>query len=614
MAKKKDNKMLLIIAIAILLLFILASKEKVITTEDGEEEITDSEVKSSGGGGGSGGVPPNGDPDEPCENCDLFWVENALSNAGPGFNIPEYLTRDGRLVPANNNPPAGHWECRGDCPDKNGNKQICKPRPKIIPGFDFNNRPMSKLEIEMECYCTLEDPCHIEFGNIFCERGIPEDRLLGILSSSIDGQYMGIAYSKIREHCRIATCEGGCSQSGDSCIMLKADDGTAKCECQSDTCHKELNILPAKADIVNNIDYNLLNGGSLKVNDFTDMSKLQLGSLSSNFRCAGNCIDSNKRCLKEGNDCICKTPEGPMPMPQPCSAVEVNGDSEWWKCLRGYCDQVPFCYAAGVPTPGWYMGSTFLKADNNCAGATAYCSAIGTRSQGWYSSYDDRLITYDNACDKKSPCFYNTVSNSCECSPYTSNCAWKVDWGSFSGQMSESNKPDKYCSGNCPYQLNIENVCQKTSTEFGEECKCSGTPTQDPCASICVNLGRNYKTGRTIQSYSECTNTVEEPYTDSSGRMCCCSFDSSGQDKCVGICQSGGFVTGWTVSSFSECDDPYVGYTQNYVDLCCCTQQGTSDMDNDGIPDNSDNCPSQPGTRLNNGCPLTKTTFSRLRR
>lgn len=567
---KITGSILLIIIIAIFLLMI-GNKEKTpkpLSIGKGGTSTEEDEF-NYGGNGGGGGVPPSGDPDEPCPNCDLFWVENALSNSKPPITIPEFLSKDGRLIPLDNqnNAPAGHWECRGDCPDKNGYKQICKPRPKLINPIDIN-RPghvPSRLDIEMECYCTLEEPCHLEFGNIFCERGIPEDKLKNILTSNVQGTYMNIDFSKIRDTCKIARCEGGCSITGEKCVFEteKTDFGDfyTKCECKGDTCHKVSTILPAKTDLINNINYNVRIGERLNVNDFA----LVTASPNGLFRCEGECMDTNKQCLKDGNDCICKTPEGPKPSVQACSAVQVNGDNDWWKCLKGYCDQVPYCYSVGVNTPGWYMGNTLLKADANCAGCVAYCGAIGTRSQGWYNSCDDRLISYDNSCNVKSPCFYNTYSNSCECTPYTSECSWNINWNEFNGQITDTNYPNKYCAGECDYSINVVNTCNKIDSTNGEICECSAIQTvEDRCVAICQNAG--YTTGREVQSYSNCM-PPEVPYSANNGAtLCCCA----------------------TISS------------------------GNGDMDNDGIPDNTDNCPTIAGLKLYNGCPTKTTTINRL--
>jgi len=504
----KKNKKMMWIIIAILAAFMLL---KVEVPLDGDGTITTSDISyGGGGGGGSGGVPPSGDPDEPCENCDLYYVENKLSNVGPGFAVDEFLTKDGRLVPADDTAPTGHWECRGECPDKNGNKQTCKPRPKLIDPADFNDLPHSKSELGqlMDCYCELAEPCQLNYGNVFCERGIPKNILKGVLVNNNQGEYLDIPYHRIREHCGVAKCEGGCAKSGDTCVM---DVDTKSCECKSDTCRKELNIYPSKYRITNNINYNLLDNKIARVRDFVDFGKI---SKISSFRCVGSCIDGNQECAKSGDDCVCKLPEivddeSPMPLAQPCSAIDVNGDDDWAKCLKGYCNQIPYCYPVGVDTPGWYLGRTLVKADNNCGGATAYCDAIGTRSEGWYDSSDDSRIMYDK-CSDKSPCFYNTYSNKCECTPYTRNCAWKVDWDSFSGDMRDGNYPTRDCEGNCESITNTGQQCNQVSVSAGEICKCEG-------------------------------GEVEE------------------------------------------------------------------DMDNDGIADNEDNCPTQPGTKLNHGCPVTIT-------
>ena len=579
---KKQNTGIIIAVVVIALLFLSSMQIGVDTTDttsDGEDTFT-ATGGEGGGGGGSGGVPPSGDPDEPCENCDLYYVENKLSDISPSFDVGEFLTKDGRLVPVDESAPAGHWECRGDCPDKNGYSQTCIPKPKLFDPADFNDLPTSKTDLQalMDCYCVLEDPCHLEYGNIFCERGIPENILEGVLSSNVNGKFMDISYAKIREHCGIARCEGGCAGTGEECIFVTENSETT-CECTSDDCRKVPNIYPVTAEIRQNVNYGVAIGEQLQVRDFIS-TRLQYNS----FKCEGTCIDGNEQCMKEGDDCVCKISVGEptMPMPQPCSAVEVNGDGEWWKCLKGYCNQVPYCYLVGVDVAGWYMGRTLVKADNDCGGAVAYCSAIGTRSQGWYDSSDDSRITYDNACNTKSPCFYNTFSNSCECTPYTSNCAWKVDWDSFSGDMRNGNYPTRDCKGNCPYQITVTGQeCVDFESPAGLMCKCEATDTD----------GQNGDDG-------------DVPY-------------------CYTYCQSLGYNGGrGPVDSYSECDiPPEVPTTDNYNNNCCCfsisSSDGDSDMDNDGIPDNEDECPNQFGYKLYRGCPssllsttvpVTKTT------
>jgi len=116
--------------------------------------------------------------------------------------------------------------------------------------------------------------------------------------------------------------------------------------------------------------------------------------------------------------------------------------------------------------------------------------------------------------------------------------------------------------------------CEQTYSSDGEICKCVAEPTDqgEPsgnCIQICQNIG--YSTGRNVGSYSECNIPPEVPYTDNYGTNCCCVTISSGGDD-----------------------------------------SGTGDMDNDGIPDNEDDCPTQYGTKLNRGCPTITTTTTKL--
>jgi len=299
MKDKKKMWVFIAIAVAVVLLFYSSGEDKATKSSQSSNET----FTYSSSGGGGGGVPPSGDPDEPCENCDLFWVENSLSEFRPGFEIDEYLTKDGRLVPEQEpgTGPTGHWECRGDCPDMNGYPQTCRPRPVFFDPAEFNDLPRSKTELGqlMDCYCELEEECHLEYGNIFCERGIPENILDDILVGDNEGRFMGIEYTKIREHCGIARCEGGCRVTGERCV-LEVEKGAfgdtfTSCTCQGDDCRKVLNIQPSQNRIRTQTNYGVQAGDTVRVRDYVDMQIVQ-GTYNIAFHCEGGCIDRDKEC------------------------------------------------------------------------------------------------------------------------------------------------------------------------------------------------------------------------------------------------------------------------------------------------------------------------------
>ena len=563
-----------------ILLFLLLSKCQ--TTEKKEATSSggtagDAVVTVTSGGGGGGGVPPNGDPDEVCENCQLIWIENSLSPLTPGFEIPEFVTKNGARVPASDgNAPTGHWECRGDCPLKNGNEQACKPFPKITNFNDFSNfRPHSRTELEslMECRCVLKDPCHIEYSNIFCDRGLPAELLESITTGNLktaNGDFMGITYAKIREHCGIAKCAGDCANAGDKCVFTTGSDNKLTCQCKGNTCAKVYDIFPIKSDLLNNAD-TLKIGSSVRLGDYAKLTTNI--NLNTPFHCEGGCVNTGEECQKSGSDCVCApVVSSGIPKPNTCSQIQVTEDYDWWKCLDGYCPSAPFCYGGTSYTRGWYLGDKLLKADNDCFGAVAYCSAIGTRSQGWYDSSDHSLISYDNTCNAGSPCFYNGYTGKCACTQYTDKCAWVVDWSSYSGTMNNANHPYRDCKGSC-YDVAVVKECKEVYAQYGDVCECKPTEGygEEPpiCYTHCQNLG--YNGGRQVNSMSECTIPPEVPTVDNYNNVCCCFSISSGDD----------------------------------------------DMDDDGIPDNVDRCPTVPGYKLYYGCasaltttPIVKTTFT----
>ena len=74
------------------------------------------------------------------------------------------------------------------------------------------------------------------------------------MSNTKTGTFLDIPYDKIRDHCKIARCTGGCPNSGEVCVkeINKDSDGTpvVSCECQADTCRKEYNFRLQEREVI----------------------------------------------------------------------------------------------------------------------------------------------------------------------------------------------------------------------------------------------------------------------------------------------------------------------------------------------------------------------------
>ncbi|MBU1204711.1 MAG: DNRLRE domain-containing protein [Nanoarchaeota archaeon] len=93
----------------------------------------------------------------------------------------------------------------------------------------------------------------------------------------------------------------------------------------------------------------------------------------------------------EGNDCYlaekyCDGKYVKTELSIPCP----NGCNDG-ACIKG---KEPYCSAIGTRSEGWYQNNKLIKWDN-CKGCHAICKAIGTKSEGWYSSCTNSLIKYE---------------------------------------------------------------------------------------------------------------------------------------------------------------------------------------------------------------------------
>jgi hypothetical protein len=89
-------------------------------------------------------------------------------------------------------------------------------------------------------------------------------------------------------------------------------------------------------------------------------------------------------CVTGGGECVAVVPDA--------CAGGIVGDPEWYSCGVGVgvlcClppATAPVCRRVGEPGEGWVRADGTMVCTVRCAGATAACEAIGTRSEGWYA-------------------------------------------------------------------------------------------------------------------------------------------------------------------------------------------------------------------------------------
>jgi len=510
---------ILIVLTIIGLVFFLQKKPKMITT-GGDEIFTVSQRRGGGSGGGSSGDTTT-DPDMVCEDCEAIWIEDDKMSLTFDLPVGGYVNEKGKVIPLSKTEPnpMGHWECRGPCTDGS----TCQMLPILTPG----GVPI--------CDCIKDSTCHLEFGDLFCDRGLPKNVVIDYIS----GDHMAVKDFMINQYseniakiekyidgnCGIMKCDGTCPRNQE-CLFEwnELDFGVLQmidCTCQ-DSCHKELNIFQLdKTDFINNVD-NVVVGEQIDLNQWTNVKTTELNNvdLYKNWQCEGPCSEG-KICDQNVamTDCECREIEDGEEPEQTeqlgCSDIKPSGDSEWWKCLTGYCDSIPKCLE-----DGWHFNGVLVK-PGNCFGCAAQCDNIGTKSEGWYDSCDGIRIAWDSACHTTKTCAYNTWSNSCECTGYTDECAWHIDYSNYPGPIDKNNIPYRYCEGKCVSIIDINQLPSKSDLEI-----CKQTTIMDV------------------------------------GQFCDCVSAESADDE--------------------------------------------TDIDDDGIPDNEDSCPSEPGTIENDGCPPVK--------
>jgi len=452
---------LLIMVIAVFL-FLTADKGGLSVT--GGDDLFMVSATHRGGGGSSGGGSAN--PDTICPDCEVVWVETLPFLKVLPVTIGVGIDNQGLRKPAGLEINPGHWECRGGCADS---RKVCKALPILTP----EGKPV--------CECVLNDPCHLSFGDLFCDRAVPQEYLKEYIMGDItklDNHLDSMGLLNMHElseyidtQCGIIQCEGDCSDKDDRCMMV-IDKLKFDCECQG--CHKVYEGYDlTKTEFVKNVD-NVIVGELINLNTWANIDVGQFRpALPEVWDCQGPCPDT-KECVKQGEECMCKVKDaGDLPHPTSCADISPSGDGEWWKCLEGYCTQMPYCSGTD-DAKGWYMDDKLLKLDNDCEGCFAYCDGIGTRSEGWWDSCDRSLITYD-ICSAKQTCFYNTWKNSCECTGYTDDCAWRLDWNYMEGLLTDQNHPDRYCMGDCPEDTIevVADVCIGVDIrDVGRVCDC----------------------------------------------------------------------------------------------------------------------------------------------
>jgi len=114
----------------------------------------------------------------------------------------------------------------------------------------------------------------------------------------------------------------------------------------------------------------------------------------------------------------------------------------------------PVCGAIGTRSEGWTTSKKFLGYAN-CEGCVAECKLIGSDSEGWYSSCDGSLISFD-ICEKKPKEKFVVCKDSCSMDGKCYNFGYRKsgkycsDEGSFVDQLSEDSECDNNfeCSSN----------------------------------------------------------------------------------------------------------------------------------------------------------------------
>lgn len=81
----------------------------------------------------------------------------------------------------------------------------------------------------------------------------------------------------------------------------------------------------------------------------------------------------------------------------------IGGQQQNCKCKESECK--PVCRSDSGGGYGWYDSCTgdLIREDNDCAGQTAECGAVCTRSEGWYESRTGERIKWD-FCSPKWEC------------------------------------------------------------------------------------------------------------------------------------------------------------------------------------------------------------------
>lgn len=237
-------------------------------------------------------------------------------------------------------------------------------------------------------------------------------------------------------------------------------------------------------------------------------------------------------------------------------------------------------YLGNVPT------TTFEKYDKFYIDSAVYCMPNGV----WYplGKYLYSRKTEDSFSTKGSGCVDECSYSYCKDSSTLAECK-DID-GDGCTEVSYITCTNGYCTGDS--SPHCETNQQPVKCNSNDDCNDGQACTQD----ICMNAG-------TSSSY--CKFTAKD--TDGDGVDDC-------KDKCpneYGIASRDGcpFIA---CESHTQCDDGK-DCTEDYcvnpgMSNSYCTHK-PKDTDNDGIDDCNDTCPTQPGTKANNGCPEAKDNW-----
>ena len=151
-----------------------------------------------------------------------------------------------------------------------------------------------------------------------------------------------------------------------------------------------------------------------------------------------------------------------------CGGVLNDIESRTYACPNGCVDgacvkgEEPYCSAIGSKSEGWYQNG-LIKWDN-CDGCYAVCKLVGTDSEGWYSSCDNKLIKYEECGGGQEPFITITSPNGGE--QWMKGNAYDITW-SLGPKISVNDKVAIYLvDGSQEGPCTLSGVCCYTCSNW----------------------------------------------------------------------------------------------------------------------------------------------------